>query len=45
MKFEKITDTKIKIILDINDIKLHNISTNNFFNNRTVDNYRLFHFL
>ena len=33
MKFEKITDTKIKIILDINDIKLHNISTNNFFNN------------
>ena len=33
MKFEKITDTKIKIVLDINDIKLHNISTNNFFNN------------
>ena len=24
MKFEKITDTKIKIILDINDIKLPN---------------------
>ncbi len=33
MKFEKITDTKIKIILDTKDIKLHNISSENIFNN------------
>lgn len=30
MKFEKITDAKIKIILSIKDVKLHNISAENF---------------
>ena len=27
MKFEKITDSKIKIFLDINDMQLHNVSS------------------
>lgn len=31
MKIEKITDTKIRIVLSFNDLKSNNISANNFF--------------
>ena len=31
MKFEKITDTKIRVILDVIDIKTHNLSTQTIF--------------
>lgn len=36
MKFEKITDTKIKIILSFSDLKLNNISINNIFSNTSI---------
>ena len=33
MKFEKITDTKIKIILSLNDMESNNISIDNIISN------------
>ena len=33
MKFEKITDDKIKVVLSLEDIQLNNISSENLFNN------------
>ena len=35
MKFEKITDSKIKIIVSMKDMELNNISTENIFSNST----------
>ena len=35
MKFEKITDSKIKIIVSMQDMELNNISTENIFSNST----------
>ena len=35
MKFEKITDTKIKIILSLRDMKLNNVSAESIFSNST----------
>ncbi len=35
MKFEKITDVKIKIILSMQDMKLNNVSAENIFSNST----------
>lgn len=35
MKFEKITDTKIKIILSLRDMELNNVSAENIFSNST----------
>ena len=35
MKFEKITDVKIKIVLSIQDLELNNVSAENIFSNST----------
>lgn len=42
MRFEKLTDAKIKIVLSLQDIKLNNISAENIFSNE-VSSQKLLH--